>query len=174
MLLFRIQTSLGDRIKVQVEGETATGLNCRVWVQVLDRYDGSYIVRLVRQSLLEDFFLLYFRLKYIFKNWKVSFFFIIGLHTHYHLWLVFSFSYFFKYCKLSYYLYWLGIVCIKHATRHWYTSCTIINISLNLLIKLMVSIAGHRCRIFLKGNTLKSKWLRENNDWRFKQNTKPC
>ncbi|KAB7496132.1 KDEL motif-containing protein 1, partial [Armadillidium nasatum] len=41
----RIKSSSGDRIKVQVEGETSNGLHCRVWVQVLDRYDGSYIVR---------------------------------------------------------------------------------------------------------------------------------
>ncbi|KAK3868882.1 hypothetical protein Pcinc_025762 [Petrolisthes cinctipes] len=41
----RIEKSLGDALKVQVEGETNQGSYCRVWTQVLDRHDGSYIVR---------------------------------------------------------------------------------------------------------------------------------
>lgn len=41
----RIQKSVGNSFKVQVEGETTQGAYCRVWTQVLDRYDGSYIVR---------------------------------------------------------------------------------------------------------------------------------
>jgi len=41
----RINKSVGSSITVQVEGETVSGTYCRVWTQVLDRYDGSYIVR---------------------------------------------------------------------------------------------------------------------------------
>lgn len=41
----RINKSVGNAFKVQIEGETTKGTYCRVWTQVLDRYDGSYIVR---------------------------------------------------------------------------------------------------------------------------------
>lgn len=41
----RVTKSVGNPFKVLVEGETSDGRNCRVWTQVLDRYDGSYIVR---------------------------------------------------------------------------------------------------------------------------------
>ncbi|KAK7044020.1 Protein O-glucosyltransferase 2 [Halocaridina rubra] len=41
----RINKSVGNAFKVQVEGETNRGTLCRVWTQVLDRYDGSYIAR---------------------------------------------------------------------------------------------------------------------------------
>ncbi|XP_066956156.1 protein O-glucosyltransferase 2-like [Macrobrachium rosenbergii] len=41
----RINKSVGNAFKVQVEGETTAGTFCRVWTQVLDRYDGSYIAR---------------------------------------------------------------------------------------------------------------------------------
>ncbi|CAL4109437.1 unnamed protein product, partial [Meganyctiphanes norvegica] len=41
----RINKSVGSSITVQVEGETTSGTYCRVWTQILDRYDGSYIVR---------------------------------------------------------------------------------------------------------------------------------
>ncbi|XP_042240058.1 protein O-glucosyltransferase 2-like isoform X2 [Homarus americanus] len=41
----RIEKSVGKSFTVQVEGETTQGTNCRVWTQILDRYDGSYIVR---------------------------------------------------------------------------------------------------------------------------------
>ncbi|KAK8382921.1 hypothetical protein O3P69_011463 [Scylla paramamosain] len=42
----RIQKSLGaNSFKVQVEGQSSEGTYCRVWVQVLDRYDGTYVAR---------------------------------------------------------------------------------------------------------------------------------
>lgn len=41
----RVRESVGSPFSVQVEGDTEAGTYCRVWTQVLDRYDGSYIVR---------------------------------------------------------------------------------------------------------------------------------
>nr|XP_045584389.1 protein O-glucosyltransferase 2-like [Procambarus clarkii] len=41
----RIQKSVGDSFSVQINGDTTHGSYCRKWAQVLDRYDGSYIVR---------------------------------------------------------------------------------------------------------------------------------
>ncbi|XP_018024379.1 protein O-glucosyltransferase 2 isoform X2 [Hyalella azteca] len=42
----RLNHSVGEKaFSVQVEGDVDSGTYCRVWVQVLDRYDGSYIVR---------------------------------------------------------------------------------------------------------------------------------
>ena len=47
----RIQKSLGkNSFKVQVEGQSNEGAYCRVWVQVLDRYDGTYVARWGRHS----------------------------------------------------------------------------------------------------------------------------
>lgn len=43
--LYSITDFLGEDLKVQVEGETSEGHNCRVWVQVLNRNDGLYIAR---------------------------------------------------------------------------------------------------------------------------------
>ncbi|KAF2355186.1 Lipopolysaccharide-modifying protein [Trinorchestia longiramus] len=42
----RLEKSVGEKVfSVQVEGDVDAGTYCRVWVQVLDRYDGTYIVR---------------------------------------------------------------------------------------------------------------------------------
>ena len=45
LFYYSISKSLGHVFKVQIEGESSSGTYCRVWSQVLDKYDGSYIVR---------------------------------------------------------------------------------------------------------------------------------
>jgi len=41
----RVNQSVGEVFKVQVEGDTSEGNYCRVWTQVLDRHDGTYVAR---------------------------------------------------------------------------------------------------------------------------------
>jgi len=41
----RVNHSVGEVFKVQVEGDTSEGTYCRVWAQVLDRHDGTYVAR---------------------------------------------------------------------------------------------------------------------------------
>lgn len=42
---FRYDPSLASDLKVEVNGRNNHGRECRVWVNLLDRRDGSYIAR---------------------------------------------------------------------------------------------------------------------------------
>lgn len=42
---FSYDTEISEKINVKITGKTSTNRECRIWVNTLDRKDGSYIVR---------------------------------------------------------------------------------------------------------------------------------
>lgn len=76
----RYTTELSNEFAVEINGKTGKGKNCRVWVNKLDRKDGSFIVR---YKVYETCYDLSINLYYKSKPIKDSPFIYKGLNIHY-------------------------------------------------------------------------------------------